>query len=1129
MASQSMDSFLGALAQGAAGALTGKGLAQKEHDDNEQQQTDSANRLFAARMKIQADQDADIRKNAFTYAQKLQDSLTPTTARWMQDNHWLEQHKRETQNAMDVVAGRVPASQWHPQFAFEEPGGPATSALPNGSAPPPASASAPALPPAPVMPQGLSPKLGGPLGGGAGTAGPFGPQPPIPPAVIPPPAAPAPNPRQNFTPTEEQDITRQTTAESLRAGAALRAKQEADRILDAKKFNLEVASKQITDYMDNARFREGVGKDAVTVPLGMWTTLFNAAVEMAKESAKQTGGNPAAILRSVLHTSTGLFGTVENKSALHAYVKLNRQALIDSGLDPKEIDKIETDASMGIDPTQMPGTGTGAAGGTGGTARGGAARGAGGGVQQPGGPPALPAVDPGTTTDGVQGVGGTATDPNAMTPAQLQALQERSRGLGNRGAGSSRGVALPPGAVTLPNARPGEAHVAPIANARPGEARVEPLRQPRLAGSVRALQQVGQMEPKAKAAAQAGFKALQDAGVAFTVNSTYRTAGEQAKMVRDKKAGKNPNPVAPVGHSTHQAGIALDLSNTNGTQEQMARILEPLGWKWAGPKDPPHFTYVGAAGQPGGGPPTAAQVVRAERSAPTASRGAGSSRGAAQGLAVAPISGTGAATGGTAPPADQPVTPPTPTPGEALNSSLKAVGIKSPAAAAAVVNPYPEGSLDSLTWLALRSGQQDEESLLQHYAGQPDKQRVISAVARRVLDMQQGNMMPNLPRPSLMGAELPTKEGIGSLGNLMYSEPGVGMPNVTTEPVENTPLTGRVTERIGEASRETLAPEKPKGKDKDTKKPFTMAPITDSSGGGRIDGPLTSDSGGGGVVPQPGATDGGGGARKATAKSSAKAPGKDPLAVPPPPSGTASPLDPDRGVLGARSGPGGPSVMGGERPQGKAAFISAGRGPVIAGLSPEEQQRILSQDAALQKKFGTSGAGTRMAAQMSRIVGHRISYNPRTGAIIDPTTGTELHRGQPHGNAGSSSAPGSMASGPPVTGVPPRESAKNIPAPATPTAYQNFRPIADPAALKNVRAEISRYRKNSFGPGIERWFQKNGINDPFDRRFYFVWANEKFIPELQRRGHADREIAAHLDHYLAAHQARGAGTREASR
>src|SRR5205807_1167627 len=86
---------------------------------------------------------------------------------------------------------------------------------------------------------------------------------------------------------------------------------------------------------------------------------------------------------------------------------------------------------------------------------------------------------------------------------------------------------------------------------------------------------------------------------------------------------------------THQYGVAMDLTHGSGSQAeqaQLARLLQPHGWHWAGEPDPVHFTYTGAGV---GDPPLSLLDVPLPR--PRANRDQGSAvRGQGPAPAAAP-------------------------------------------------------------------------------------------------------------------------------------------------------------------------------------------------------------------------------------------------------------------------------------------------------------------------------------------------------------------------------------------------------------------------------------------------------------------------------------------------------------
>lgn len=85
---------------------------------------------------------------------------------------------------------------------------------------------------------------------------------------------------------------------------------------------------------------------------------------------------------------------------------------------------------------------------------------------------------------------------------------------------------------------------------------------------------------KAKEALQ---KAIQERGRTMVLNSGYRTIAQQFLLY---KWYSGRSPVAPVGASNHQDGLALDIEDPRGWEP----YLEKYGW-YPLPGDPPHFDF----------------------------------------------------------------------------------------------------------------------------------------------------------------------------------------------------------------------------------------------------------------------------------------------------------------------------------------------------------------------------------------------------------------------------------------------------------------------------------------------------------------------------------------------------------
>ncbi|NEQ88897.1 MAG: peptidoglycan-binding protein [Moorea sp. SIO2I5] len=96
------------------------------------------------------------------------------------------------------------------------------------------------------------------------------------------------------------------------------------------------------------------------------------------------------------------------------------------------------------------------------------------------------------------------------------------------------------------------------------------------------------LQPAAKQALQ---QAIDERGIRLVVASAYRTIAQQLvlwNLPRDERC-RIPIAARP-SRSNHQSGLALDIRDYQGWKP----FLEKYGWRWLGPKDAPHFDYVGA-------------------------------------------------------------------------------------------------------------------------------------------------------------------------------------------------------------------------------------------------------------------------------------------------------------------------------------------------------------------------------------------------------------------------------------------------------------------------------------------------------------------------------------------------------
>lgn len=83
-------------------------------------------------------------------------------------------------------------------------------------------------------------------------------------------------------------------------------------------------------------------------------------------------------------------------------------------------------------------------------------------------------------------------------------------------------------------------------------------------------------------------------GVNLHINHAYRTIAQQFLLHREFNFGPTPKchgmtAVAEPGNSNHESGLALDIENPLGWKP----FLQPQGWRHFGPKDLPHYDFIG--------------------------------------------------------------------------------------------------------------------------------------------------------------------------------------------------------------------------------------------------------------------------------------------------------------------------------------------------------------------------------------------------------------------------------------------------------------------------------------------------------------------------------------------------------
>lgn len=86
------------------------------------------------------------------------------------------------------------------------------------------------------------------------------------------------------------------------------------------------------------------------------------------------------------------------------------------------------------------------------------------------------------------------------------------------------------------------------------------------------------IDPRLRAHAEATVAYAERLGLSPVVTSVRRSASEQARLLANWKAGLNKYPVAPVGQSAHQYGVAWDSTVPPDQQALWNAIRRAMGW-----------------------------------------------------------------------------------------------------------------------------------------------------------------------------------------------------------------------------------------------------------------------------------------------------------------------------------------------------------------------------------------------------------------------------------------------------------------------------------------------------------------------------------------------------------------------
>lgn len=95
------------------------------------------------------------------------------------------------------------------------------------------------------------------------------------------------------------------------------------------------------------------------------------------------------------------------------------------------------------------------------------------------------------------------------------------------------------------------------------------------------------LQPAAKDALE---RAIEEKGEKPKLLHAYRTLAQQFVLYHWFRTGKcGITLAAPLGASPHEKAIAIDIRNNAAWRD----VLRRHNWRWRGPSDPGHFTYIG--------------------------------------------------------------------------------------------------------------------------------------------------------------------------------------------------------------------------------------------------------------------------------------------------------------------------------------------------------------------------------------------------------------------------------------------------------------------------------------------------------------------------------------------------------